>query len=94
MAQVVLFHSAYGLRQAEASAAARLRAVGREVITPDLYGGQTAGTLDAALALMDAVGWDLICAAVRCLKACRARDRRRGAEPGNMVSCAHLARPA
>jgi hypothetical protein len=30
--------------------------MGREVITPDLYGGQTAGTLDAALALMDTVG--------------------------------------
>jgi dienelactone hydrolase len=65
MAQVVLFHSAYGLRQAEASAAARLRAVGHEVITPDLYGGRTAGTLDAALALMDTVGWDLICARAR-----------------------------
>ena len=36
-----------------AGAAALLRAAGHEVITPDLYGGQTAGTLDAALALMD-----------------------------------------
>jgi dienelactone hydrolase len=62
MVQVVMFHSAYGLRQAEAGAAARLRAAGHDVITPDLYGGQTAGTLDAALALMGTVGWDLICA--------------------------------
>jgi len=62
MVQVVMFHSAYGLRQAEAGAAARLRAAGHDVITPDQYGGQTAGTLNAALALMGTVGWDLICA--------------------------------
>lgn len=65
MVQVVLFHSAYGLRQAEAGAAARLRAAGHEVITPDLYGGQTASTLDAALALMGTVGWAAICARAR-----------------------------
>jgi hypothetical protein len=174
MAQVVLFHSASGLRQAEAGAAALLRAAGHEVITPGLCGGQAAGTLDAALALMGTLGWDLICArarqaleavpgmavlaglwmgagssaaygatagrppesccctgsrpsrppawpvttprrrpdlaarhglpvrpvsdthrtAVRCLMACRGRDRRRGAEPGILVSCIHLARPA
>ena len=60
-----MFHSAYGLRQAEASAAARLHAAGHDVITPDLYGGQTASTLDAALALMDTVGWNLICTRAR-----------------------------
>ncbi len=60
-----MFHSAYGLRQAEVGAAARLRAAGCDVITPDLYGGQTAGTLDAALALMGTVGWDRICARAR-----------------------------
>ncbi len=60
-----MFHSAYGLRQAEASAAARLRAAGHDVITPDLYDGQTAGTMDAALALMDTVGWQVICARAR-----------------------------
>jgi dienelactone hydrolase len=65
MVQVVVFHSAYGLRQAEHSAAARLRAAGHDVITPDLYDGQTAGTLDAALALMDTVGWQVICARAR-----------------------------
>ena len=42
MPQVVLFDSAYGLRQAETDAAARLRAAGHDVITPDLYDGQTA----------------------------------------------------
>jgi dienelactone hydrolase len=65
MAQVVVFHSAFGLRQAELSAAFRLRAAGHDVITPDLYDGQTAGTLDAALALMDTVGWQVICARAR-----------------------------
>jgi dienelactone hydrolase len=65
MVQVVLFHAAYGLRQAEAGAAARLRAAGHDVITPDLYGGQTASTLDAALALMGTVGWTAICVRAR-----------------------------
>jgi dienelactone hydrolase len=63
--QVVVFHSSYGRRQAEASAAAGLRAAGHDVITPDLYDGQTASSLDAALTLMDAVGWDVICARAR-----------------------------
>ena len=57
MAQVVLFHSAYGLRQAEAGAAARLRAAGHDVITPDLYGGQTAST-DPAWASTN-LGWPI-----------------------------------
>jgi len=65
MVQVVVFHSAYGLGQAEAGAAARLREAGHDVITPDLYDGQTAQALDAALALMDAVGWEVICARAR-----------------------------
>jgi dienelactone hydrolase len=65
MVQVVVFHSAYGRRQAEADAAARLRAAGHDVITPDLYDGQTATTLDAALALMDTMGWEVICARAR-----------------------------
>jgi dienelactone hydrolase len=65
MSQVVVFHSAYGLRQAEVDAAARLRAAGHDVITPDLYGGRTAGSLDSALALMDAIGWEVICARAR-----------------------------
>jgi dienelactone hydrolase len=65
MGQVVVFHSAYGLRQAEASAAACLRAAGHDVIIPDLYDGQTAGTLDDALALMGTVGWPVICARAR-----------------------------
>jgi dienelactone hydrolase len=65
MVQVVVFHSAHGLGQAEAGAAARLGAAGHDVITPDLYDGQTASTMDAALALMDTVGWQVICARAR-----------------------------
>jgi dienelactone hydrolase len=37
MAQVVMFHSALGLRDAELTAAERLRAAGHDVLTPDLY---------------------------------------------------------
>lgn len=65
MAQVVVFHSAYGLRAAETAAAARLRAAGQDVFLPDLYDGHTATTLAAGLALMDMVGWETICARAR-----------------------------
>ena len=61
MVQVVVFHSAFGLRAAEVSAAGHLRAAGHDVLTPDLYAGQTAGTLGAALRLMDVIGWQVIC---------------------------------
>lgn len=65
MAQVVVFHSVYGLREVELIAAERLRAAGHDVLTPDLYAGQTAGNLDAALSLMDAIGWEVICGRAR-----------------------------
>lgn len=61
MAKIVLFHSMLGLRPVEARAAERLRAVGHEVITPDLYAGQTASTLDEGFQLKDhKVGWTTI----------------------------------
>lgn len=56
MADVVLFHSAYGLRAAVLATAARWRRAGHRVETPDLYGGVVAGSIDAALALRDQVG--------------------------------------
>lgn len=65
MAQVVVFHSACGPGEAEAAVAGRLRAAGHDVITPDLYDGRTARTLDDGLALMDEVGWEVICARAR-----------------------------
>jgi dienelactone hydrolase len=56
MADVVLFHSAFGLRPSVQHAAERLRAWGHRVATPDLYRGRVAGTLDEGLSLRDAVG--------------------------------------
>ncbi len=45
MAHVILFHSVMGLRDLERDAAERFRAAGHEVVTPDLYDGQTAAVL-------------------------------------------------
>ena len=65
MAHVVLFHSVLGLRSAELLAAERLRAVGHEVVTPDLFGGASASTLDAGFMIADRVGWTAVVAAAR-----------------------------
>ncbi|GGO57779.1 dienelactone hydrolase [Streptomyces daqingensis] len=58
MATVVLFHSAHGLRPAVHEAAARLRAAGHEVHTPDLFEGRTADTVEEAMELKDEIGRD------------------------------------
>jgi dienelactone hydrolase len=61
MAHVVLFHSMLGLRPVERRAAELLRAAGHEVVTPDLYAGRTAQTLDEGFVLKDqVVGWTTI----------------------------------
>ena len=65
MAQIVLFHSSFGLRQAEAGAAGRLRAAGHHVLTPDLFAGQTVTSHQAARVLMDSIGWAVICERAR-----------------------------
>jgi dienelactone hydrolase len=65
MAQIVLFHSSFGLRQAEAAAAGRLRAAGHHVLTPDLFAGQTVTSHQAARVLMDGIGWAVICERAR-----------------------------
>lgn len=57
MATLALFHSVLGLRPVELGAAQRLRRAGHEVVTPDLYGGETAATLDEGFALLDRIGW-------------------------------------
>ncbi|GAA2741582.1 dienelactone hydrolase family protein [Kitasatospora cinereorecta] len=49
MAQIVLFHSAYGLRPAVHAAADRLRAEGHQVHTPDLYDGRTFDTVEEGM---------------------------------------------
>ncbi|UUV30983.1 dienelactone hydrolase family protein [Amycolatopsis roodepoortensis] len=69
MTNVVLFHSVLGLRPAELAAADRLRAAGHEVTTPDLYGGETATTLEDGFALKDRIGWSTV--ATRALDAAR-----------------------
>ncbi|WP_328614848.1 dienelactone hydrolase family protein [Amycolatopsis sp. NBC_00355] len=60
MVNIVVFHSVLGLRPVELGAAERLRAAGHDVVTPDLYAGLTAATLDDGFALMDRVGWAAI----------------------------------
>lgn len=63
---VVLFHSMFGLRAVELSAAERLRGFGHRVFTPDLFAGAVAGghgpapALEDGFALMERVGWDTI----------------------------------
>lgn len=61
MAQIVLFHSSFGLRQVETAAAGRLRAAGHRVLTPDLFAGQTVTSHEAARVVMDSIGWAVIC---------------------------------
>lgn len=57
---IVLFHSVYGLRPVELDVAARLRARGHSVVTPDLYAAPPADTIDGGFALADQVGWRAI----------------------------------
>ena len=57
MAEVVLFHSAAGLRPAVLRAADGLRALGHGVTTPDLYDGRTFTDLDEGVAHMRSIGW-------------------------------------
>ncbi|MDQ4128524.1 MAG: dienelactone hydrolase family protein [Actinomycetota bacterium] len=56
MAEVVLFHSALGLRPGVISAADRLRAAGHTVHTPDYYDGEVFEDLDDGLRKRDELG--------------------------------------
>ncbi|MEW1693847.1 dienelactone hydrolase family protein [Streptomyces sp. NPDC091265] len=60
MAHIALFHSVLGLRPAELRAAERLCRAGHDVVTPDLFGGETAVTLDQGFELVDRVGWGAV----------------------------------
>ncbi|MGI5228986.1 dienelactone hydrolase family protein [Actinoallomurus sp. CA-142502] len=65
---MVLFHSMFGLRPVELSAAERLRAAGHHVVTPDLFAGEVAGgvpALEDGFALMERIGWETIVARAR-----------------------------
>ncbi|MEU9046497.1 MULTISPECIES: dienelactone hydrolase family protein [unclassified Kitasatospora] len=56
MAQIVLFHSAYGLRPAVHAAADRLRAAGHTVHTPDLFDGRTFDSVEEAQEFQEEIG--------------------------------------
>ncbi|MFC0505782.1 dienelactone hydrolase family protein [Micromonospora costi] len=60
MRHVVLFHSVFGLRPAVLAAAHRLRAAGRQVTTPDLYGVPAADTVEEGFALFEKIGQDTV----------------------------------
>lgn len=57
MVHVAWFHSVLGPRPADLLAAERLRRAGHEVVTPDLFGGGTAATVDEGLRLLHRTGW-------------------------------------
>jgi dienelactone hydrolase len=61
MASLILFHSVMGLRQVERDAADRIRTAGFEVVTPDLYDGETTGSIADGFTLMSKIGWPVIC---------------------------------
>jgi dienelactone hydrolase len=56
MSEVVLFHSALGLRPGVVAAADRLREAGHTVHTPDYYDGEVFDSLDEGLRKRDALG--------------------------------------
>ncbi|MEO5878175.1 MAG: dienelactone hydrolase family protein [Streptosporangiaceae bacterium] len=56
MAEIMLFHSVYGLRPAVREAAERLRGAGHQVHIPDLYEGQTADSMEAGQAILAGFG--------------------------------------
>lgn len=60
MAEVVLFHSALGLRPGVKDAADRLRAAGHTVHVPDYYDGEVFDDLDDGLRKRDELGMDEI----------------------------------
>ena len=57
MAEIVLFHSALGLRPGVTAAADRLCAAGDKVHTPDYYEGEVFDDLDEGLRKCDALGY-------------------------------------
>ncbi|MGW0733376.1 dienelactone hydrolase family protein [Streptomyces sp. NPDC002851] len=55
---IMLFHSAHGLRPAVHAAADRLRAAGHEVHVPDLYDGRTTETVEEGMKIKEEIGSD------------------------------------
>jgi dienelactone hydrolase len=55
---IMLFHSAYGLRPAVRQAAERLESAGHRVWTPDLYEGRVFGAVEEGMEFKDGIGTD------------------------------------
>ena len=60
MADIVLFHSILGLRQAEWEIAAALEKDGHRVTVPDLYDGERTDDYDEGFSLRDQIGQDAL----------------------------------
>jgi dienelactone hydrolase len=58
MAEVLLFHHAQGLTPGVRAFADQLRAAGHTVHTPDLFDGQTFGSIDEGMAFVKKSGFD------------------------------------
>jgi len=56
MAEVLLFHHVQGLTEGVLAFADRLRAGGHTVYTPDVYGGELAGSIEDGLAIVGRIG--------------------------------------
>jgi dienelactone hydrolase len=60
MAEIVLYHHAHGLTEGVKAFAEELRQAGHTVHLPDLYEGQTFGTLDDGLDYARRTGFDVV----------------------------------
>jgi dienelactone hydrolase len=60
MAEVLLFHHAQGLTPGVLAFADELRAAGHTVHTPDLFDGQTFGSIDEGMAHIKTVGFEAL----------------------------------
>jgi dienelactone hydrolase len=60
MAEIVLYHHAHGLTEGVKAFAEELRQAGHTVHVPDLYEGQTFGTLDEGLDYARRTGFGVI----------------------------------
>jgi dienelactone hydrolase len=58
MAEILLLHHAQGLTSGVRAFADELRVAGHIVHTPDLFGGQTFGSIDEGMAHIESVGFD------------------------------------
>lgn len=60
MADVIVFHHAQGLTPGVQEFAGRLGAAGHRVMVPDLYEGETFGSVDEGVAHAESIGFDTV----------------------------------